>query len=876
MEALLLRNFPLDDKGSLTRLLIHVIEEYFDSCLRKNGQDELEFYLVLVPTLIEKTKTMEGIVSVYLPPIVPGVNMDIVQRFCHSVGLRDAHPVILSLGWTSILMAGNLGDLLKPEHLRQLPEAVPKEMTISGLAPGTQLPEILVALWADTNWSPTCFDCNGAAYIDRSAPFSTTPTSFNKAILATHGQYDSLHLILSSRSDEHEATRFFPGRETGTRLGFDVHGQRYTPIASGLAPTDMQSYVPHARVYLKLLPPAAPTPLAGRVRPARAPLRPARGSPRPGRTDNTALPAAPKLRVVDAEVRARYQLAMWADSLMTEVIQEVASSTLSAALWTSPSSQCYSTKELQEQPGPILTSWTRNLIRSSPSQPRGCSISAPPLASLMDNDSQDQAYANYLTRALEFDLFPVRRRRFQRKFLPRPALFTQPYPQRASISTDQTPPSHPQNMRPFKSSHRPTFSYEQSRADHTTFALASRLSHHPAPTRADDRFLTVGLPFLSRACARGLGISIPKLSSPSLILQPLGSEAMDTDPPTSSDEWGGHGRRKRDLPPSSQQGTSKKTKFLSKQSPRRAATKTQRDATQGSPPRVKLKSIPLSDDSSQPQFSFTPSQSPGPTCLLSELRIDPRIPQDGRQVGMAPTLLLFEGEGLFSFEDIYFPLYDTKGVKTRWRPTDLAICSYRGRKVRHSVATRPNYKSAYIAFPTRLPPASRYTIVRTPHALAQLDVEGLEGLKELSFNSERGTGQGDIHSPFAWLAVFDVLLTVLDRQQHSLDHFHLYRPDGCPYLARPICYAADLQSFASTLLGLQRTADLVSVFAMVFKLTIATSKLRAFHYGGLSQPPDDTELLQIHAAGWVSHEEPSKAWAYSTQSTLPIPPPFSS
>ena len=294
---------------------------------------------------------MEGVVSVYLPPTVPGVNIDLVQRFRHSVGLRDAHPVILSLGWTSILMAGHLGDLLKPEHLRQLPEVVPKEMTITGLAPGTQLPEILVALWADTNWSPTCFD--------RSAPFSTTPTSFTKAILATHGQYDTLHLILSSRSDELEATRLFPGRETGTRLGFDVHGQRYTPIPSGLAPTDMQSYVPHARAYLKLLPPAPPTPSAGRARPARAPLRPARGPPRPGRTDNTAPTAAPKLRVVDAEVRARYQLAMWADPLMTEVIPEGASSsapsTLSPALRTSLSSLSYWTKELQEQPGPTLT-----------------------------------------------------------------------------------------------------------------------------------------------------------------------------------------------------------------------------------------------------------------------------------------------------------------------------------------------------------------------------------------------------------------------------------------------------------------------------------------------------------------------------------------
>ena len=57
--------------------------------------------------------------------------------------------------------------------------------------------------------------------------------------------------------------------------------------------------------------------------------------------------------------------------------------------------------------------------------------------------------------------------------------------------------------------------------------------------------------------------------------------------------------------------------------------------------------------------------------------------------------------------------------------------------------------------------ANGYTIVRTPHALAKWDVEGLEGRKELSFNPERGAGQGDIHSHFTWLAVFDVLLLSL-------------------------------------------------------------------------------------------------------------------
>jgi len=143
-----------------------------------------------------------------------------------------------------------------------------------------------------------------------------------------------------------------------------------------------------------------------------------------------------------------------------------------------------------------------------------------------------------------------------------------------------------------------------------------------------------------------------------------------------------------------------------------------------------------------------------------------------------------------------------------------------------------------------------------PHALVKWDVEGLKGLKELSFNPERSTGQRDLHSPFTWLAVFDVLLTVLDCQHSSPDHFHLHRPDGSSYPTRPIYYADDLQSFASTLLGLPRTADIVSVFVLVFNLTIATPKLRAFHCGGLSQPPDDTESLQIHAAGWVPLEVP--------------------
>jgi len=144
-----------------------------------------------------------------------------------------------------------------------------------------------------------------------------------------------------------------------------------------------------------------------------------------------------------------------------------------------------------------------------------------------------------------------------------------------------------------------------------------------------------------------------------------------------------------------------------------------------------------------------------------------------------------------------------------------------------------------------------YTIVRTPYALAQWDLAGLAGIRHLSFNPERGTGQGDIYSPFTWLAVFDVLRTMLEHTPSTEHHFLLRRPDGSLYVARDICYADDLQSFGSTLEGLQRAADLVSTYAMVFNLSIASHKLRAFYFRDMASPPTDPPYILVHAPGWI-------------------------
>ena len=85
--------------------------------------------------------------------------------------------------------------------------------------------------------------------------------------------------------------------------------------------------------------------------------------------------------------------------------------------------------------------------------------------------------------------------------------------------------------------------------------------------------------------------------------------------------------------------------------------------------------------------------------------------------------------------------------------------------------------------------ASGYTIVRTPYALSKWDIEGLDGIRDLSFNPERGTGQGDIRSPFTWLAVFDVLLTALDHQPVTDNHFMLRRP-AFAHTPRGICQSS--------------------------------------------------------------------------------------
>ena len=140
---------------------------------------------------------------------------------------------------------------------------------------------------------------------------------------------------------------------------------------------------------------------------------------------------------------------------------------------------------------------------------------------------------------------------------------------------------------------------------------------------------------------------------------------------------GGRGPGKRRLPPGTFHSPVDKRSKVSpsvKGSPRRAAVKTKRQDSLSSSSLRKPKLSQDSDESSS-GFDLTPSQSPGPTRPLSELRTDPRIPNDGQPVRIGNTLLPFEGEGLFSLSDIYFPVLQHRQLhRIFWTILCTAMC----------------------------------------------------------------------------------------------------------------------------------------------------------------------------------------------------------
>ena len=158
------------------------------------------------------------------------------------------------------------------------------------------------------------------------------------------------------------------------------------------------------------------------------------------------------------------------------------------------------------------------------------------------------------------------------------------------------------------------------------------------------------------------------------------------------------------------------------------------------------------------------------------------------------------------------------------------------------------------------------TVVRTPHAQHTFWDGGYDSLDALCFLAQLGAGQGTVDAPLNWNAVFDILLDAL---RTVTSEFCFQDIDGFRYPTDDTAAADDLLSTCGTFKALQKKANIVSAFCIVFGLDIATAKLRTFRLrwgnGNLDaaaesddaiDAPEATDTLLVHTGRWQAQRVP--------------------
>ena len=100
-------------------------------------------------------------------------------------------------------------------------------------------------------------------------------------------------------------------------------------------------------------------------------------------------------------------------------------------------------------------------------------------------------------------------------------------------------------------------------------------------------------------------------------------------------------------------------------------------------------------------------------------------------------------------------------------------------------------------------------------------------------------------SPTNWNAVYDILLVALANLPNQLN---ILGPNSKLHPVTTIGYADDLLSAAGSIEALQDQADLVSIFAMIFGLDIAHTKLRLLttHWSGTHWHQTKMSPIKVH------------------------------
>jgi hypothetical protein len=156
------------------------------------------------------------------------------------------------------------------------------------------------------------------------------------------------------------------------------------------------------------------------------------------------------------------------------------------------------------------------------------------------------------------------------------------------------------------------------------------------------------------------------------------------------------------------------------------------------------------------------------------------------------------------------------------------------------------------------------TVVRTPKARKLWDTlmqqsnntsyeQAAEIFADIYFIAIRGVGQGDTPSPFIWDAFFDILLVAL--KLGTKGKFWLRARQDKLVSLKDQAYADDSLTPCSDIETLQRKADIVSTFAMIFGFDISIKKLRSLIMEWGSEIPDHIfPKIKIHKWGWTPCE----------------------
>jgi len=140
----------------------------------------VEYNTVVIPALIGKSKTTEGIVQVFLPPILPGLNKDLPSIICNVMVLSLPNQSSYSLDGLNFWWLATLGTSFRLSILLRLAPVFPKKFLSPEFLRGSRF----LRLWF---WSPTCFDHIEAANFDRSAPCSAHPILVTLETLLSRG-----------------------------------------------------------------------------------------------------------------------------------------------------------------------------------------------------------------------------------------------------------------------------------------------------------------------------------------------------------------------------------------------------------------------------------------------------------------------------------------------------------------------------------------------------------------------------------------------------------------------------------------------------------------------------------------------------------------